>query len=187
MTRGIALKDGTGVAVECAQHSDPLAEAVRWQVCEAELIQAIGRGRGVNRTAETPLDIDVLADVVFPAAVDTVEEWRPPGLDAVMGAEGVFLTRPADIAKAWPETWSSNQAVKDWLRQEQGGIRLYRSPYKGKLHRVRYQMAGPSRNGNRHGSTRLWSQTPAHGSEPVLGRWRDYRLIGRNLREHARS
>ena len=36
-------------------HADPIAEAVRWSICEGELIQAMGRGRGVNRTADTVL------------------------------------------------------------------------------------------------------------------------------------
>ena len=48
-----------------------LAEAVRWSICEGELIQAMGRGRGVNRTAVTPLEIDLLTDVVLPVTVDT--------------------------------------------------------------------------------------------------------------------
>ncbi len=43
---------------------DPRVEAVRWAICEAELIQAIGRGRGVNRTAGNPLQIDILTNVV---------------------------------------------------------------------------------------------------------------------------
>ena len=52
--RGIRLKDGTGYAVEGDLHPDPMAEAVRWQICEGELVQAIGRARGVNRTACDP-------------------------------------------------------------------------------------------------------------------------------------
>ena len=50
--RGIRLKDGTGYAVEADVHPDPTAEAVRWQICEGELVQAIGRARGVNRTRQ---------------------------------------------------------------------------------------------------------------------------------------
>ena len=41
-------------------------------ICEGELIQAIGRGRGVNRTAETPLEIDLLTDAVLPLTVQEV-------------------------------------------------------------------------------------------------------------------
>jgi putative DNA primase/helicase len=59
--RSIRLKGGAGQGVECDKHPDPVAEAIRWQICEGELLQAIGRGRGVNRTAATPLVIDILA------------------------------------------------------------------------------------------------------------------------------
>jgi hypothetical protein len=51
VVRGIHLADGGGVAVNCDLHPDPTGEAVRWQICEGQLVQAIGRGRGVNRTA----------------------------------------------------------------------------------------------------------------------------------------
>ncbi len=64
------------------EHADPIAEAVRWSICEGELIQAMGRGRGVNRTAATPLEIDLLTDVVLPVTVDALVQWsdlRPPG------------------------------------------------------------------------------------------------------------
>ena len=54
-------------------HADPTAEAIRWSICEAELIQAMGRGRGVNRTAENPLQIDLLTDVVLPVTVDELD------------------------------------------------------------------------------------------------------------------
>ena len=68
--RGIRLSDGSAVTVRGDQHSDPFVEAVRWQICEAELVQAIGRGRAINRTAETPLDINLLFDTVLPITVD---------------------------------------------------------------------------------------------------------------------
>jgi hypothetical protein len=48
ITRGIRLNDGTGYAVEGDVHPDPTAEAIRWQICEGELAQAIGRARGVT-------------------------------------------------------------------------------------------------------------------------------------------
>ena len=48
---------------------------MRWSICEGELIQAMGRGRGVNRTAATPLEIDLLTDVVLPVTVDALVPW----------------------------------------------------------------------------------------------------------------
>jgi len=70
--RGIRLKDGTGYAVEGDHHPDSMAEAIRWQIAEGELAQGIGRARGVNRTPETPLAIDIMADVVLPITVDEI-------------------------------------------------------------------------------------------------------------------
>ena len=49
-----ACATAPGGKVEGNQHPDPRVEAVRWQICEAELIQAIGRGRGVNRDGRQP-------------------------------------------------------------------------------------------------------------------------------------
>jgi len=140
--RGVRLKSGAGVAVPCDQHPDALAEAVRWQVCEGELIQAIGRGRGVNRTAETPLDIDILADVVLPLEVDQVAEWVAPGKETEMEAEGVWLDSPTDITKAWPAVWASPEAAKEWKKTEQRGKSLYIDSSKGKPPCARYQLPG---------------------------------------------
>ena len=61
-------------------HPDPFVEMIRWQVHEGELVQALGRARGVNRTAATPLDIDLLFDTCLPITVDEVVLWRPPSL-----------------------------------------------------------------------------------------------------------
>jgi putative DNA primase/helicase len=47
----ILLADATSISAPADRHPDPMAEAVRWQICEGELIQIIGRPRGANRTA----------------------------------------------------------------------------------------------------------------------------------------
>jgi hypothetical protein len=48
--RGISLLDGRGIETTGDQHPDQLVESRRWQVHEGELIQALGRGRGINLT-----------------------------------------------------------------------------------------------------------------------------------------
>jgi putative DNA primase/helicase len=145
------MRDGTAVAVETDQHPDELAEAIRWQICEAEIMQAIGRGRGVNRTAETPLDVDILCHVVLPITVDHVDEWRAPGLEVEMIAAGVWVESPADMARAWPGVWANEQAARNWLRTNAVYFPLIVDSYQGKLHsvrlhRVRYQLSGPKQN-----------------------------------------
>jgi hypothetical protein len=149
--RGVRMRDGTGVAVTCDQHPDDLAEAIRYQICEAELVQAIGRGRGVNRTAETPLDVDILADVVLPVTVDEVQEWEAPGHEVEMVAEGIWLESPADMARAWPDVWATAKAARDWLCANSVEFPLIVYVYQGKIdtvrfQHVRYQLAGPKQH-----------------------------------------
>src|SRR5262249_17037451 len=69
--RGIRLRDGSGIATKGDQHPDPEVEAVRYQIHEAELVQALGRGRALKRTAATPLDADLLFDTAIPVTVDS--------------------------------------------------------------------------------------------------------------------
>lgn len=101
-----------GIAVICDEHPDPVSEAVRQQICEAELIQALGRARGVNRTASNPVAIDILADAVLPLTVDEALAWEEVGKGLggwiETAAEGVILVgSPADRFKLFPDVWTS--------------------------------------------------------------------------------
>jgi hypothetical protein len=86
-----------GVATKGDRHPDPFVEAVRWQIHEGELMQALGRARGINRTDVTPLDIDLLFDTCIPVSVNEVVLWEPPSLLIETAAEGVMLTSPTDM------------------------------------------------------------------------------------------
>ena len=100
--RGIRLRDGSGIAVIGDQHPDAFVESVRQLICEAELVQALGRARAVNRSAQTPLDVDLLFDTVLPVAVDDVANWTEPSLLIETAAEGVMLGLPVDLVRVWP-------------------------------------------------------------------------------------
>ena len=113
--RGIRMRDGSLRPIEADEHPDPVAEAVRWQICEGELIQAIGRARGVNRTAQNRVNITVVADIALPVVADTVVEWEAPSEAVEMAAEGVMLTSGADMARCWPAVWESRQAAEPTL------------------------------------------------------------------------
>jgi hypothetical protein len=117
VTRGIRLTDGTGVAVEADQHPDPLAEAIRWQICEAELMQALGRTRAINRKPHEPLNVDILGNVVLPVTVNEVLAWEEPDEIIKMAVEGIVLTAPSDMAKAWPKVWPNRDAAKYALKK----------------------------------------------------------------------
>ena len=68
--RGVRMRDGSSRAVRVRAHADDKAELLRAAICDDELIQAIGRGRGVNRSADDPLEVHVLADVALPLVHD---------------------------------------------------------------------------------------------------------------------
>jgi putative DNA primase/helicase len=88
--RGVRMRDGRGVPVRRPRHPDECAEVVRWAICETGIIQAIGRGRGVNRSAENPLQIDILTNIVLPIEVDKVTTWNriQPSLAQIMRGRG---------------------------------------------------------------------------------------------------
>jgi hypothetical protein len=73
---------------------------LRAAICDDELIQAIGRGRGVNRTADNPLEVHVLADVALPLVHDRILGWTVMQPDVVqrMLLAGIALDSPADAS-----------------------------------------------------------------------------------------
>jgi hypothetical protein len=142
VTRGIRLRDGTGVAVTCDLHPDARAEDIRWQVCEGGLVQGVGRARGVNREAKNPVSHHILSDVVLPITVDVAAGWDGPELEVYMVAEGIWLESPADMSKAWPAVWATPMAANNWLRTHTVYFPLIEYVSQGKLHRVRYQHPG---------------------------------------------
>jgi hypothetical protein len=133
--RGIRMRDGTGIAVDGDEYPDTFVEAVRWQITERELVQALGRGRGVNRTDETPLDIDLLLDTCLPVTVDQVSTWQIPSLLIDAAIDGVMLTSPVDMVRIWPDLWPNAKAAKRTIAM---GI-----PDLPGFQRFAYQLNGP--------------------------------------------
>jgi hypothetical protein len=133
--RGIRLKDGKGAAVDGDEHHDPFVEAVRKLITEAELVQAFGRGRAVNRTEQTPLDIDLLFNTVLPVTVDTVSNWVDPSLLIETAAEGVMLLSPVDMVRVWPTIWPNTRAADRNLAM---GV-----PALPGFERISYRVQGP--------------------------------------------
>jgi putative DNA primase/helicase len=95
-------------------------------MCEAGLVQAIGRGRGVNRSAAEPLQIDILTNVVLPIDVDEVTTWDriQPSLVQIMRARGAMPLSYADMAAAYPDLLVTRAAAKMALTRETRNICL---------------------------------------------------------------
>jgi hypothetical protein len=84
-----------------------------------EVIQAIGRGRGVNRTADTPLEVQVLADVALPLVHDRVVTWEVMCPDIVqrMLLAGVAVNSPADAVVLHAALFPSSDAFESAFRR----------------------------------------------------------------------
>ncbi|KMO15139.1 hypothetical protein SQ03_17765 [Methylobacterium platani JCM 14648] len=114
---GIRLASGATVKVEHERHPDSVAEALRWQITEAGLIQAIGRLRALRRGPDAPAFVDIINDVPLPLSVDAVVSWDEAkvGAWAEMAPEGVLLESPADIMACFPEVAPTRQAAREAL------------------------------------------------------------------------
>ena len=121
-------------------HNDPIAEAVRQTKTEGELIQDIGRGREIRRTAETPLQVDVLCDTPLPIEVDDFVKWDDiqPTAYEIIAARGVKLNVvPSQRQKGYWECvshlasdlHSTPEAARGAYRRLGGQTLIYNSIY----------------------------------------------------------
>jgi hypothetical protein len=110
----VHLRDGRPAIVKTLTHVEPDAELLRAAICDDEVIQAIGRGRGVNRTDQNPLEVQMLADVALPLIHDRVLAWETAKPDLVqrMLLEGLAVDSPADAAALHPGLFRSANEAK---------------------------------------------------------------------------
>jgi putative DNA primase/helicase len=122
------LAHGTPEACEAWAYPDPIGEALRWQACEAEVVQIIGRARGVNRTASNPVEVLVLTDLPLPLPVEPIQmsALELSLADRMLAAGGVVLENAGDAAAAYPELSKSRDAAKKRFAR----ARLGTNPYK---------------------------------------------------------
>jgi len=144
--RSTTLTDANGstITVDVDTAGNGLAESIRRSICEREVEQINGRGRGVNRTADNPVDIRVLTNVPLEQPVDQIDEWqRPSKDDELFGTSGIWLSSVGDMAKV--HGINRNTLKSD--RQRWGAI-PYKYIYYGNaphLRTVNYQLLGAGR------------------------------------------
>jgi hypothetical protein len=143
---GVLMRDGAGKPMPVRRYADPRLEAVRRQVTDAAAIQEVGRGRAVNRSADIPLDIYVLADVILPMPVDEMVAWgdiQPNILEVMLAQHGCATLSATDACKLHPDLFPDglraaqfalNQVPAGW---RPGGTRLIEYRPKGRGQRTR--------------------------------------------------
>ena len=148
--RAVRLRSGKSTIVRAVRHDDPRADLLRAAICDDELVQAIGRGRGVNRTAATPFEVHLLADAALPLIHDRVVAWEALVPDPVqrMLLAGVAVDSPADAAALHPELFDNEKQVQKVL--ERSGFKRQipiRNTYREmSLKSARYRRAGRGRS-----------------------------------------
>ena len=120
MRAGIRMRDGSERAVPVVAHEDPRAEAIRAAICDDEVIQAIGRGRAVNRTAQTPLEIHLLANLALPLVHDELRAWETeaPGRAAEDAAGGTCSGQSCRCGGPSPGAVRGRQAGPEAVRTD---------------------------------------------------------------------
>ena len=106
----IRLANGSTHEIKIEYHPNDFAEAFRWQVTEANLLQAIGRLRPHRRTA--PAWLDIVCNVVLPITVDEVFKWQPLNGADLMVAEGLILTNRRHAAQVFD--YVTEEQAKGW-------------------------------------------------------------------------
>ena len=147
----LTADDGSARTVDVDRHPDPTAEAVRRSLVEAELLQAIGRGRGVQRTAGNPLAVYVLGNVPLPVPLATISGWEPVNWDAAMMADhGAVLSSPTDAGRVLGQDAKTAKKARQRSRGTgpyndylYGRVPLLRSGHR--LGFVRYRVEAPGR------------------------------------------
>ena len=153
--RAVRMHDGSSGSVRVLAHTDPSAELVRAAICDDELIQAMGRGRGVNRTGANPLDVHILADVALPLVHDTVTAWDmvAPDIFQKMLLAGLAVDSPADAAVLHPAMFANFEQTK---KQFQRGLFKGQTSYKDPIREMSLKSAAYRRSGRGRGWQRAW-------------------------------
>jgi len=103
------------VMCKASIHPDPDAQRVLQMIRDAEVEQAIGRLRAVNRTE--PVEVLLLSDAIVRQTVALSPIWaddvrKADPVEQMLLDGGVAFLSPAHAAKAYPDRWKSLNAAK---------------------------------------------------------------------------
>jgi hypothetical protein len=133
------MADGTGVEFNCLAYADPAAQAVHRDIYDGDFTQgALGRGRGLNRTAANPLEIHIFGNVPLPVPVNSLKRWKPLNRLAKMVLERRAHVNAADMHRFHPSLFRS-PAVAMQAKGRCGG----EAEMIDKLHQLAAQMPEP--------------------------------------------
>ena len=147
--QSVTLTDrkGKAVSVETEAMETPINESIRSAICTGELIQIIGRGRGVNRGQNNPLKVIILGNVPLPIEIDALREYEGPSIDDKMLGLGAWIESAEHASKIFPELGSSAAVKMGRKRRVTFSYKEYLigKCYSAQLSRIEYQRSGTGR------------------------------------------
>lgn len=148
---GITMRSGFSRRIEVSRHENEKAETLRAAICDDELVQVVGRGRGVGRSEGSPLEVHLLSDVALPLVYDQLQSWDAvkPDVMQQMLLAGVAVDSPADADALHPELFgNSDQAKKILDRSDLFHVSFSRSlPARYSMRQMAWRQAAGSRGG----------------------------------------
>ena len=120
----LLMADGSARTITTRRFASPDLELIRRSIADDNVVQAVGRVRGIRRTEANPVTVFLFTDTVTPFPVSTLTDWPTIELDRVnqMAARGVILQSPADAAKAYPDLFKDARAAYDALRASRSNV-----------------------------------------------------------------
>lgn len=147
------MRDGERKGARVEAHTSPLAEKVRRQITESELVQAIGRARSVRRERDNGVLVAVLTSTPVPGLLvdETVEfdDLVPNSLELNFARSGVHLARPQHAFRAFEGLFASEDAARKAYQRLPSGTSPYKKYIKGNVPHgsVKYRLAGNRQRG----------------------------------------
>ncbi len=175
------MADGSTVQADADRHPHPIAEMIRWQIAEGQVVQIIGRPRGVRRTEANPVHVLVLTDAPLPmpvAGLLDAADLVPGPADHMLAAGGVVLGNARHAWTAYRSLWPSHNAADLAIRRSpsfpyyKSLIGERRTPRQdgGGLVEVGYQVAGAGQKSAKAWADLLLCPDPAVFLTERLGR-----------------
>ncbi|WP_091968068.1 hypothetical protein [Bradyrhizobium shewense] len=119
--RPIRFMDGTERLLRCNGYDNADANLFSRAIAESGVLQALGRSRAVNRTAQNPVEaLVILDDLTVPLPIDAlvhVADVEPNEIDAMM-ARGLVPEWPADAARLYPDLFKDRKAADYRYRRD---------------------------------------------------------------------
>lgn len=121
---GLRLASDEIAPVQNESLTDPLSRELLYQIREAELLQMIGRGRGVNRTAENPLNIVLLTNVALPVEVEIATTWSEAiggRLPVICEGNSALPMSPSELSRCFKGAFPTADTARGVLNDKSRG------------------------------------------------------------------